>query len=148
MSGQNNRQLVEEMLASQPLGVLATSDEGRPHASLIAYASLAGMKEIVFATPRATRKFEYLSQRPQVALLVDNRSNQESDFQQAAAVTAYGQAREVGEADREQYFQALTAKHPYLRDFVKASTTALIVIRVSQYSMVTRFQKVIDLMID
>ena len=58
------------------LAVLATQHEGKPYASLVAFAATDDLKTIIFATTRSTRKFVYLSSNPAVALLIDNRTNE------------------------------------------------------------------------
>jgi hypothetical protein len=49
---------IGELLLSQKLAVLATqSPEGSSYSSLIAFAATGDLQKIVFATPKATRKF-------------------------------------------------------------------------------------------
>ena len=139
------QKIVQELLNSQRLAVLATlmSDQlGRPYSNLIAFAATDDLKEILFATTRATRKFSNLTDDPRVSLLIDNRSNQETDFGEASAVTILGTAEEVLGSERESYFQLFLKKHPYLEDFVTAPTCALIRVKVEKFIMVTKFQEV------
>ncbi len=139
------KRILTELFASQRLAVLATlaaEEPRRPYANLIAFAATADLKEIVFATTRATRKFANLAAEPRVALIVDNRSNRETDFGEAAAVTILGTAAEVLGPERERYQAIFLARHPYLRDFVTAPTCALLRVRVEKYILVTRFQEV------
>lgn len=137
--------ILQELLQGQRLAVLATlaaEEPRRPYTNLIAFAATADLKEIVFATTRATRKFANLTAEPRVSLLVDNRSNRETDFGEAAAVTILGTASELLEPERERYQAIYLAKHPYLRDFVTAPSCALLRVRVEKYILVTRFQEV------
>jgi nitroimidazol reductase NimA-like FMN-containing flavoprotein (pyridoxamine 5'-phosphate oxidase superfamily) len=137
--------IVQELLQSQRLGVLATlmSDQpGQPYSNLIAFAATDDLKEIIFATTRATRKYANLMAHPRVSLLMDNRSNQETDFGEASAVTVLGTAGEVWGAEREGCLQLFLKKHPYLTEFVSAPTCALIRVKVEKYLLVTRFQEV------
>jgi nitroimidazol reductase NimA-like FMN-containing flavoprotein (pyridoxamine 5'-phosphate oxidase superfamily) len=139
------QKIVQELLNSQRLAVLATlmSDQlGRPYSNLIAFAATDDLKEILFATTRATRKFKNLAEDPRVSLLIDNRSNQETDFGEASAVTVLGTAEEVMGPEREKYLQLYLQKHPYLEEFVTAPTCALIRVKVEKFIMVTRFQEV------
>jgi len=53
--------------------VLATSREGRPHCSLMAYFSDGNAEWIYMVTHRATTKYKNLLSNAQVSLLVDNR---------------------------------------------------------------------------
>ena len=146
----NNEQLrkhVAELLLSQKLAVLASqSPEGSAYASLIAFAATDDLREIVLATPKATRKFANLKHNPKVSLLVDNRSNQEDDFHDAMAVTVMGQAEEINlDASQNKLTSLYLRKHPYLEDFLRAPSTALILISVKRYYLVSRFQEVIEL---
>ena len=134
---------IRRMLDQQGVGVLATSQEGSPHACLIAFAASPDLKRIVFATSRSTRKFANIARDSGVTLLMDDRTNGEEDFHQAAAVTAHGAAREVagrGGDDRRLFL----AKHPYLEDFVASPTCALLEIEVERYFLISRFQNVVE----
>jgi nitroimidazol reductase NimA-like FMN-containing flavoprotein (pyridoxamine 5'-phosphate oxidase superfamily) len=95
---------------------------------------------------RATRKFNYLVANPPVALLVDNRSNRDTDVLQATAVTATGRAQELTEEDaRAAASDALSARHPYLAAFVASPGCALVRVTVETYYVVTNFQSVVEL---
>ena len=146
----NNNQLrkqVAEMLLSQKLAVLASqSSGGSAYASLIAFAATDDLRQIVLATPRATRKFANLKHNPMVSLLIDNRSNNEKDFHDAMAVTVMGQAEEINlEASQNELASLYLRKHPYLEDFLRAPSTAFILISVRCYYLVSRFQEVMEL---
>jgi heme iron utilization protein len=136
------KEIVQNLLNTQRLTVLSTQMSGRPYSNLIAFAATEDMKDIVFATTRATRKYANLTAEARVSLLIDNRSNQESDFGEASAVTVLGTAEEVLGPDRERYLQIYLKKHPYLEEFVTAPTCALITVKVEKYIMVTQFQEV------
>lgn len=137
--------VLRELLQGQRLAVLATlaaEEPRRPYTNLVAFAATADLREILFATGRATRKFANLTAEPRVALLMDSRSHRETDFGEAAAVTVLGTASELLEPEREPYQAIYLAKHPYLRDFITAPTCALLLVRVEKYILVTRFQEV------
>lgn len=80
--------LLRDLFRFQRLAVLATQREGQPFTNLVAFAATDDLKHLAFATTRATRKYANLAADSQVAMLVDNRRNQISDFENAAAVTA------------------------------------------------------------
>ena len=138
------RRDLEELLANQPLAVLSTQNEGQPYASLVAFAASEDLKALFFATTRATRKYANLSSDPRVAMLVDSRSNEVSDFRWAMAVTATGRAEEVEGQEKDIALRTYLAKHPHLDDFVSSPTCALLIIRVERYYVATRFQSVIE----
>ena len=78
-------------------------------------------------------------------MVVDNRSNREVDFHQAAAVTATGLVKEVEDSERERFQRLYLSKHPYLKEFVSAPTCALLKVDVETYYVVNRFQNVMEL---
>jgi nitroimidazol reductase NimA-like FMN-containing flavoprotein (pyridoxamine 5'-phosphate oxidase superfamily) len=139
------RKMLKGLFASQRLGVLATYGRGQPYSSLVAFAATNDLKHLLFATTRATRKFANLSTESQVALLVDNRSNQDTDFHRAIAVTALGKAEEIDKREKNQFLRLYLAKHPYLEEFVNSPTCALLKVSVDRYYMVNRFQNVMEL---
>jgi nitroimidazol reductase NimA-like FMN-containing flavoprotein (pyridoxamine 5'-phosphate oxidase superfamily) len=139
------RRTLEDLLRSQKLAVLATHKAGQPYASLVAFASTEDLKQLIFATTRATRKYANLIEDPRVALLIDNRSNQDSDIHAAAAVTATGEADEVPGPEKEALEHIYLAKHPHMKDFVSSPSCALIRIKADTYYLVRKFQHVLEL---
>jgi nitroimidazol reductase NimA-like FMN-containing flavoprotein (pyridoxamine 5'-phosphate oxidase superfamily) len=143
---EKTRQLVQELLCSQRFAALSTDAETGPYASLIAFWAGDDLSRIVFATMRATRKFNYLVKRPEVALLFDNRSNRDIDVSEAMAVTATGSARELAdETTRAAAAGEYLAKHPHLASFVNSPGCALVQVDVDVYYVVTHFQSVVEL---
>lgn len=142
------RQQIRDILSEQSLGVLATSAKGHPYTSLVGFAVTDQLDELLFATHRATRKFGYLQTDPRVCLLVDTRTNQVEDFREAAALSAIGTVSEVLLEQRERLLQLFIARHPYLAEFVHSPGCALCLIKVQRYSLVQRFQEVLELDFD
>lgn len=138
-------QRLTQLFTGQKLAVLATQHEGQPYASLIAFAASGDLKELYFATPRATRKFAYLQADPKVALLIDSRSNQDEDIHRAIAATVLGTAAEVAAEEREKVVQRYLAKHPHLEEFAHSPSTAVVRVAVESYYVVSRFQEVMEL---
>ena len=139
------RRTLEDLLRSQRLAVLATHRAGGPYTSLVAFASTEDLKQLVFATTRSTRKYANLLEDSRVALLIDNRSNQDSDIHAAAAVTATGEADEVPIGERKGLEQIYLAKHPHMKDFVSSPSCALIRVKADTYYLVRKFQHVLEL---
>jgi nitroimidazol reductase NimA-like FMN-containing flavoprotein (pyridoxamine 5'-phosphate oxidase superfamily) len=136
---------LRELMDSQSLGVVATQSEGQPYASLVAFVTSGDLKRIYFVTPKATRKFSYLSKDRRVAILINNSTNQAEDFHRAISVTAVGAAVEISGAEREQVLKPYLAKHPHLEDFVKSPSCAMVRITLRSYYMVRNFQNVTEL---
>ena len=139
--------LIRNLLESQRLAVLSTQDHGQPYCNLIAIAATDDLKYLLFATTRATRKYANLMADARVAVLVDNRRNDPSDFAAAAALTALGKAWEVHGMERQQFLEVYLRKHPYLEEFAAAPTCALLRVKVEKYLVVTRFQEVQEIQI-
>ena len=137
--------LIRELFDSQKLAVLGTQKEGQPYANLIAFAASDDLKSLYFVTARATRKYANIEADARVTLLIDNRSNEDADFSQAAAVTATGKAKEVPSSGRDEVLTIYLAKHPMLKDFVESPSCALLQVEVRTYYLVRRFQNVMEL---
>lgn len=126
----------------EPFGVLATQEEGRPYASLVAYALSPDLRTVVFATPKNTRKYKNIIKADEVALLVDSRS-QDSPIMEAEAITITGRAKPLRKGrERNEMMDIYLDKHPDLKGFVESPTTALVALRIDQVVHVCNFQAV------
>lgn len=141
---QQIKQILNELFTSQKLAVLGTHQRGQPYGSLVAFAATSDLRNLVFATTRATRKYANLRGDPRVSMVLDNRSNRVADFRKAVAATALGRAREVRGKVRENLAEMYLAKHPHLKEFVGSPTCALVKMRVEVYYVVWRFQNVFE----
>ena len=137
-------EILHELCLGQPLAVLATACGSAPYVSLVAIAMTTDLRRLYFATPRATRKAANLAGNPRVALLLDNRGNQLTDFTRAAAATVIGSAEELRGAERDSGLALYLERHPHLTGFCHAPGTVLFVVTVTRVSLVTRFQQVMD----
>jgi nitroimidazol reductase NimA-like FMN-containing flavoprotein (pyridoxamine 5'-phosphate oxidase superfamily) len=145
---ESNQQFLKrlgELFQSQNLAVLSTQHAGQPYASLVAFDAAADFEYIYFVTPKTTRKFANLIADSRVAVLINNSTNQSSDFHRAVSVTAVGRAEEVADADKALILEPYLKKHPYLEDFVRSPTSALVGVSVNSYYMVKNFQHVMEL---
>jgi nitroimidazol reductase NimA-like FMN-containing flavoprotein (pyridoxamine 5'-phosphate oxidase superfamily) len=137
------RERIRRLLASQPYAVLCTQSESQPYGSLIAFAASEDLRILVFATPVATRKYRLLTECPNVAVLFDSRSSSPDAMMEIEAATATGHARVVPPGPEfDRCAPLLTARHPHLRPFVAAPSTALVRVEVVRYFHVCRFQEV------
>ena len=143
---QGKESSLEGMLASFEnlrFAVLATSDEGRPYTSLVAFALTSDRRTLIFATPRATSKYRNIVGQPAVSVLIDDRSQSAGDLSSAQAVTLLGFARELkSAAEKARYRKVFVMKHPELAAFIEASDTTLIAVSIKQAVHVTRFKEV------
>ncbi|MBI9086846.1 MAG: pyridoxamine 5'-phosphate oxidase family protein [Desulfobacterales bacterium] len=136
------RARLAELVASQRLAVLSTHSDGQPYASLIAVAATEDLETYLFTTPRASRKFANLQRNPAVALLLENASNRPADFQHAMAVTITGKAETVSANEFDRFDAIFLARHPELKSFVQAETTARIRVAAESFYLVRHFQEV------
>ena len=136
---------VRTLLNTQVQAVLATQREQQPYTSLMAFAVTPDLRHIIFATYRATQKYVNLLANPQVSLLIDSRCNTASDYRDAVAISAQGQAHEVSVDHYAELLQLYLLKHPHLRDFVTAPDCALLQLEVECYYVVSQFQNVAEL---
>jgi len=128
---------------TQRHAVLAAALNDRPHASLVAFALTPDRRGLLFATPRGTTKYRNMSRNSRVSLVIDNRENSSADYVGAEAFTLFGRAREVRQKEaRTALAGVLIRKHPALREFIAAPTTALILVRIERCHHVGRFQMV------
>ena len=138
--------VVKELLLSQRLAVLSTQSEKEPYGNLVAFAVSEDLKNLFFATARKTRKFTNILANPLVSLVMDNRSNRPSDFQDTVVVTALGRAEEMKESEKRKMLAFFLFRHPDLRAFATSPDCALIEVRVEKYIIVSHFQEVVELL--
>ena len=129
--------LLRELFASQKFAALATADGGKPHNCLVAFAAADDLRNLLFTTSRDTSKYRNLIAESRVAILVDSRSNQDSDLLNAIAVTATGKAKEAKGNERDRLLGIYLAKHPQLEDFTNASENALVKVEIANYEIST-----------
>jgi nitroimidazol reductase NimA-like FMN-containing flavoprotein (pyridoxamine 5'-phosphate oxidase superfamily) len=133
---------IKKLMDSEPFAVLATQGEGQPYASLISFAASPDLKHLVFSTSRETRKYNLLLNSRPVALMVDNRARKPPAINQISAVTITGKSYLAEDFQKQKWASLLLKKHPYLKSFIGAPSTALVVVEVYRYFLVRRFQEV------
>jgi hypothetical protein len=137
------RERIRALLEKQPYAVLCTQGDGQPYGSVIAYAVGPELHSVTFATPKATRKYRLLSECESVALVIDSRCTFPEDMMKVEAITATGRAVQLDPGPEfDRWADLLTQRHPQLRSFVYAPSSALFRIDVIRYLHVSRFQEV------
>ena len=129
--------LVKRLLTSQRFAVLATQFEGQPYSNLVAFAEADNLKSLLFVTSRDTRKYSNTLVSKKVAVLVDSRTNQSLDLNNAVAITALGIIEEVGTDNKEYLSGIYLSKHPQLKEFLYKPSNALMRIAVTDYIVAT-----------
>ena len=137
------RHRIQRLAARQPYAVLCVQGGGQPYGALVAFSFSDDLRYFVFATPIATRKYRLLSECSHVALVIDNRPDMGEELMDIEAVTVTGHATRVESgADFDSWAELLLERHPYLRAFVSAETSALFRVEVVRFLHVMRFQEV------
>ncbi len=140
------RAKVRTILGTQLYGVLSTQGEaGAPHASIIAFASADALGSLVFVTPRNTRKFTYLTARPEVAFFIDDRRPEPDELMQVTGIEARGAVTELTGDERATYRALYLARHSAMASFIDAPGSALMRMTVDRYDVVDHFQHVLVL---
>ena len=135
---------LKKLFISQKLGILATQQKKNPYTSLVAFACSDDMKQIVFATHMATRKFANIISNPCVSFFIDNRSNRVIDFRKAIGVTVLGSVRQIRKNKNSKLMKLYLNKHPHLNSFLDSQSCAFLCIDVKSFYVVERFQNVTE----
>jgi uncharacterized pyridoxamine 5'-phosphate oxidase family protein len=133
---------IKNVCLKQKTAVLATMGEDGPYQSLVAFALLPGLKEIVFATDKNTTKYKNLRNTREVSLLIDNRTDKLNDFKNIIVVTAVGEAFEVEGAFEDGPGKEYMECHPLLGEKFLTESSALINIKIKKYIVVSKFSEV------
>lgn len=138
---------ISTLFDSQQLAVLSTQIDGQPYASLVAFAASDNLESILFLTPDTTRKYYNLISNSKVALLVNNSLNKTDDIYNAVSVTGTGTAFVVKNEneERQKLLEIYLSKHPHMKTFSAAPTTALVCVTMHRYFMVNQFQNVVEI---
>ncbi len=138
-------QIIQALLADQRFAVLATQGEDAPYTSLVAFAVTPDLRRLMFPTRAGTRKFTNLEANPQVALLVDDRSNSAEDYRNAAALTIIGKVGVEHGPQEDQHRERLLDRHLTLAGFLAEPDCRIAVVDVVEYRLVTQFEAVVRL---
>lgn len=138
------RDRIIEIIEDQPLAILATSMDNIPHTTLVAFRADLASNSVFFVTPISSRKAKNIEKNPYISLIIDNRTNEVTDFRDALGITIKGEAKLVN-GGYQTYF---LDKHPHLKDFMNSPSTGLFKIDIEKIEVVTEFQKVYEMSIN
>jgi nitroimidazol reductase NimA-like FMN-containing flavoprotein (pyridoxamine 5'-phosphate oxidase superfamily) len=126
---------MQELLRTHDLCVLATTTDGRPHCSLMAYACDDDARHVYMATYRDSAKFRNLLQNPAVSLLVDTRETHgKSQRAETKALTASGVYEPLTDPAETAAVKArLLSAHPQIEAFLRNSAAEIIAIRLTSF---------------
>ena len=117
--------------------VLATVSEGKPHCSLMAYATDDDCREIYMVTQKGTKKYKNLIENPSVSLLIDTREEQAASRPlQAKALTIAGLFQEIDNEGKKRLARTrLLERHPHLAGFIDQADTELLCIKATSFQL-------------
>lgn len=138
---------IKNLFDSQAFAVLATQKNGQPYANLVAVSATDDLKAIIFLTPSTTRKYENLTDNPQVAILINDSRNESEDINNAICVTATGTAKIAENQERKTLLRHFINRHPHLAAFSAEPTTAVVCVTVDTFFVVSRFQNVVKVQV-
>ncbi|MBL8025434.1 MAG: pyridoxamine 5'-phosphate oxidase family protein [Fibrobacteres bacterium] len=130
------------LLKNEKFAVLATVKNNVPHASIISFTVSENGKQLLFVTPRKTRKFTNICANKNVSLVIDSRPKTSAKIKQSSALTIFGTASEVKGPNKERLVNLFSKTHPALLTYALKSDFALIAIKVKKYVFVNNIQKV------
>jgi nitroimidazol reductase NimA-like FMN-containing flavoprotein (pyridoxamine 5'-phosphate oxidase superfamily) len=128
---------IRRVLERNRFAVLATQRDGQPHASLIAFTPLEGLRFLAFATYRDTLKYASIQQDRRVAILVEDRDRDARHAGARLVVTALGEAIETPLEERQAYLATHAARHPDLQKFLSSPECEFVRVAVNAYQVVS-----------
>ena len=127
------KELIRHIMGAQRFAVLATMSDQQPYSNLVAFAVSDDLRHIVFATNRNTQKYRNILLYDRVALLIDTRSNNLSDFIEALAITTLGIAGELTGDESDKLGQSYLNRYPSLGEFLQRPDIVIISVLVTDY---------------
>jgi general stress protein 26 len=130
------------LLNQQRLATLATLSQATPYCNLVAFTHSDDLQTILFSTPRKSTKYANIARNPNVALLIDSRTQSGSDAQAGMAVTAIGSVVQDSQQELDVLKKLHAARHPQFKDFIYSPDCALMQVRVQRYILVSSLRDV------
>lgn len=129
------RQKIADLLAKENLLVISTQGETWPTATMQAFAETPEF-DVVLIMLESSVKFQNLLQRPNIALVIDDRDKGDIPTLQVTRVSIQGRAREVErKGDEWKDLQALfLKKNPFEAPFFSYDTLRMVRISPAQLS--------------
>jgi len=136
---------IKKLLEQQKLGVLATQGEKYPYNTLVAYAFSEDLRYIFFATRKHTRKYNNIMKHHHVSMLIDSRTNNVTDFEDAVALTVIAKMESTTLLEHRGLY---LNRFLHLKDFIEDPATTIMTLKIDKYIYVQRFQEVLELDIE
>ncbi len=136
------RSKLSNILRNQRIAVLGVSRNDDPYSCLVAFVATEDLRNLIFATMRARKKYRYMEANPRVSLMIDNREHKPTDYTDTTSITVVGTAQEIRDTERSDYAALLLRKHPALTDFVESEDAAIMEVQVRDMYVVDNFESV------
>ena len=129
------RDRIKAFLKDKDMCVLATTSEGKPHCSLMAYVMDEEAEWIYMVTHRATTKYTNLLSNEQVSLMVDNRCERlPAERNKVQALTVHGTFNVLeDEEKRKQILEQVLIRHPHMKPFLDHPEVEIISVRANSF---------------
>ena len=127
---------IRRVLERNRLAVLATQRDGQPHASIIAFTPLEGLRFLVFATYRDTLKYKSIREDRRVAILIEDRAGDARRSDRRPVITAVGEVIKTPAEDRQAHIATHLARHPDLERFLSSPDCEFVHVAVHSYQVV------------
>ena len=136
---------IDKVLKSQSIAVLGSSKDNEPYSSLVGFVVTDDLRELIFATMRQRLKYRNIEANPRVTFMIDDRNEQDNDFNETTSVTIVGSAEDVKGGVREEYASLLVERIPILTDFVSSPDCAVIRVTIDKIYVVSDFESVVKI---
>jgi nitroimidazol reductase NimA-like FMN-containing flavoprotein (pyridoxamine 5'-phosphate oxidase superfamily) len=136
---------IDNVLNSQSIAVLGTSKDNEPYSSLVGFYITDDLRELIFATMRQRLKYQNMAANPRVTLMIDDRDEQNNDFNETTSITIIGSAEDVNGQKREECASSLVKRHPVLSDFVSLPDCAIMRVTIDKIYVVSDFESVVKI---
>ncbi len=133
-----------ELLKRQRIAVLATSDLGHPHTTLIVFASGEDLRTLVFFIDREYQTYRNLKSDGRVSLMIDSRIGAD-DVWGVEALRINGVAWELKMGlERDRLRERYLDKNPDMASFTGENTTAMFKVTVDAARYIRNFSESFD----
>jgi len=136
------QETIRSVLERNLFAVLATQRNGQPHASLIAFTPLEGLRFLAFATYRDTLKYASIREDQRVAILIEDREDDDRRSDRRLVVTAVGEAIRMPEENQQAHIVEHLERHPDLERFLSSPDCELVGVAVHAYQVVSSIDDV------
>jgi len=96
----------------------------------VAYTFSEDLRYIFFATSKHTRKYDNIMKHHYVSILIDSRTNDFNDFEDAVALTVMGEMVNTTPLEHEGLF---LNRFPHLKNFIEDPDTTIITLKIDKY---------------